>query len=300
MICKWADDSQRLILEYFDVICRCPSELYHYAVPFSPSSSWLHECYSSKILQGVGVVKGLQVGWGTCSRTIPLKRTPTALTCWKDLIAINQDSKIIILSAATGVPIFKLSEHTDIVRSLAFSLDGTFLVSGDCNKVILWDMQTGGSIKTKTSECGIGMIYSISISVLKDCATIALGSFHRTICIWDTETEKCHHITNGHNAAVTTVSFSPVDSNLFISASYDDTIKQWNVSGSQTGPTCKGNHANFSPDGTHFVSWRKLTLPQVAACQNTTSGVVAVQNTTSGEATMELQALGSITLLFLP
>ena len=285
------DDSQRLILEYFDVIHDCPSELYHYAVPFSPSSSWLHECYSSEILQGVRVVRGLQAEWGTCSRTISLERDPVALACWKDLIATTQGTRIIVLDAVTGVSISVLSGHTDLVECLAFSLNGICLVSGGWGNIVnLWDMQTGGIVNTFYSNTTGARCASIS----PDLATIASGSSGRTN-LWDTQTGECCHVIDGYGWIFNSISFSPVDSQLLISASNDGAIKQWDTSGNQTGPTCRGNHVELSPDGTCFVSWGKFDVISsfgVTADQNINSGVVTIRDTGSGVVITEFQVSG--------
>ena len=289
MVCKWANDSQRLILECFDVISNSPSEIYHYAVPFSPSSSWLHECYSSELLQGVRVVKGLQAGWGTCSRTISLESAPAALACWKNLIATTQRSRIIILDAVTGVSISVLSVQSNKVGCLAFSLNGTFLVSGSNDGIVnLWDMQTGGIVKTFHFDTN----WVCCVSISPDLATLASGS-SGIIYLWDTQTGRCCHVINGHNLILNSISFSPVDSQLLISASYDGTIKQWNTSGNQTGPTCRGTHVEFSSDGACFASWRKSAAPSLLGLttdQNTDSGVITIQTTGSGGIITELQA----------
>ena len=178
LVCKWADDSQRLILEHFDMISNSPSEIYHSALPFSPSLSWLREYYSLEFSQEVRVVKGLQAKWGICSRTVSLDG-PQALACWKDLVAVGLGSgDIIILDAITGVCMFILSCHTDWVISLAFSLDGIFLISGSNDTTVnLWDIQTGGVIKTFSDHTG--WIWSVSISL--DCTVIASGSDDHTI-----------------------------------------------------------------------------------------------------------------------
>ena len=224
MVCKWADDSQRFILENFDIISNSPSEIYHHALPFSPSSSWLHKCYSPELFQCVKVVKGLQVKWGTCSRTVSLGCGPVTLTCWKDLVAVGFESgNITILDGITGICTSALSSHTQDVNSLAFSLDGTFLVSGSDDKtVILWDIQTGGVIKTFHGH--IRIVWSVSIS--PDCTTIASGSSDHTIHLWDVQRGECHCIIHQHNNSVFSVSFSPTNSQLLISASADDTVRQ--------------------------------------------------------------------------
>ena len=125
------------------------------------------------------MVKGLQVKWGTCSCTVSFDNTPLCLSCWKDLIAVGLHSgDIIILDAITGVHMFILSCHTDKVNSLAFSLDGIFLISGsDDTTVNLWDIQTGGVIKTFSGHTGL--VWSVSISLY--CTVIASGSEDNTI-----------------------------------------------------------------------------------------------------------------------
>ena len=123
--CKWSNDAQRLLLEWFDAISICPSQVYQLALPFCPSSSWLHEYYAAELAQEVTVITELPAEWGTCSRTVALDHLPLALTCWKDVIAVSSEGNIITIDGITGSQIAVLSGHTDYVRSLAFSPDGT-------------------------------------------------------------------------------------------------------------------------------------------------------------------------------
>ena len=215
------------------------------------------------------MVKGLQTNWGTCSRTVSLDGASEAIACSKDLITVGmQSGKIIILDAFTGIQISILSEHTSCVRSLVFSSDGTFLVSGgDDMTVNFWDIQTGGVIKTFHGHTK--SILSVSISA--DYAKIASGSKDKTIRLWDASTGKCYCVIDGHNNNVHSVSFSPTNPQLLMSASQDHTVKQWDINGYQLGPTYSGDHAAFSPDGTHFV----VCGETVAVIQSSNSGVVA-------------------------
>jgi len=61
--CKWTNDSQRFLLEHFDKIHGSSSQIYHSALPFAPSSSWLCKHYSTELSKEIKVVKGLPVGW---------------------------------------------------------------------------------------------------------------------------------------------------------------------------------------------------------------------------------------------
>ena len=251
--CKWTDDSQRLILENFDAICDSPSHTYNYALPFSPSSSWLHKSYSAELLQAVKVVKGIPARWGACSRTVSLSHLPKTLVGWKDMAAVGLSSgDIIILNATTGTNLSVLSGHTDEVNSLDFSLDGALLVSGSNDKTVkLWDIQTGGVIKTFHGHTN--WVQSVSIS--PDCTTIASGSKDKKICLWDPQTGECCRVIEGHKSHITFVGFSPTNSKLLTSAS-GGAIHHWDMNGCQIGSMCPGNAVAFSSDGFQFISWR--------------------------------------------
>ena len=141
-----------------------PSKIYQNALPLSPSLSWLHKCYSSVLSHEVKVVKGLQIEWGACSRTVSFDHTPCALACWENLVAVGfLSGNITIHDAITGIPMSVHSSHTGRVNSVAFSSDGTFLVSGSDDKTVnLWDIQTGGVVKTFHGHTNV--VYSVSIS----------------------------------------------------------------------------------------------------------------------------------------
>ena len=267
LISKWADDSQRLILENFDTIKDSPSKIYHEAIPFSPSSSWLRKYYSQELLQEVKVVKGLQARWGTCSRTVLPDSTPYSLACWKNLIAAGlKFGNIITLDATTGICTSTLAGHTGSVESLAFSLDGTSLASGSLDgDVKLWDIQTGGIIST--FHCHTHPVLAVSIS--PDQTMVAIGSGDNKIRLWNTQTGECCCTIDGHHSGIFSVNFSPADSQLILSASFDRTVRQWSTNGHQIGPTYEGKHATFSSDGTHFVSW----LEGVAMVRDSSSGI---------------------------
>jgi WD40 repeat protein len=283
LFCKWTDDTRRFILEYTDVIRDSPSEIYHYALPFSPSSSWLRDCYSAELSREVKVVKGLRAEWWACSRTVSLDSHPEALACREDLIAVGfQSGHITLLDAITGIRTSVLPGHTNLVRSLAFSSDGTFLVSGSNDKTIkLWDIQTGGVVKTIGGHTG--RVFSVSIS--SDGATIASGSKGCTLRLWDIRTGECRRVmspgycwTPGSDGTPNSVSFSPTNSRLLISA-FNDNVRRWDVDGCLFIPVYKGSGVAFSLDGTRFVSWGG----RVATVRNSDSGVSVAELRVPGE-----------------
>ena len=279
---KWTNDSQHLLLEHFDAIRNSPFYIYHSALPFSPSSSWLQKCYSADLSLTVKVVKGALAEWGICSRIVLLGNSTKTLSCWNNTIAVgSKPGDIIILDVTTGSQRAIFSGHTKEVNCLAFSSDGISLVSGsdDCT-VKFWDVQTGGVIKTFSGHTGL--VSSVSISA--DCTTIASGSMDMTICLWNTQTGECHHtIKQGGN--VSHISFSPTNPQYFISLC-DGRFWQWNTNGHQIKSLFDGSCIAFSPDGALLVS-----------CDE---DVVTVRNSNSGSILKEFRVHGAQCCCFCP
>ena len=249
-----------------------PARMYNFAHTLCPPSSWLHGCYYAEFSQKVKVVLGL-TEWGMCTRTVSCSSYTVALACWNNAIAISPDHNIIIIDALTGGQTAILSGHTEKVQSLAFSLDGALLVSGGADKnVKLWDVQTGGIIKTL---CGhANWVRSVSISAdntmiaSADNTTIASGSTHSTIRLWNIKTGNCHVIKEYAGA----VTFSPTNPQLLLYSS-SGVVKQWNTDGHEIDSSVTGSHIAFSPDGAHFASCGG----SIVTIRNTNSRTVMVE-----------------------
>ena len=267
--CKWANDSQHLLLGYFDEIHDSPSQVYHTALPFCPSSSWLHKHYATELSQEAGVVQGLPTEWRLCTRTVTSGHQSIGLTCWKDIIAVGLDSgDIVTLDGITGIQTTTLSGHNAQVGSLAFSPDGMLLASGSNDRTIkLWDVQTG--VVVKTFQYHTNCIWSVSISA--DCTMIASGSDDNTIRLWIIQTGGCHRVIHQRDW-VKHVRFSPIDPQHLMSVS-GNKVHQWDTNGQKINPTYNGSNIAFSPDGTQFVMCQGETI----AVQTTNSGVIVAQ-----------------------
>ena len=223
------------------------------------------------------MVKGIVGEWGACSRTISLDELPSSLAYKEGAFAVGLESgEITIPDIITGSQVAVLSEHTDDVRSLTFSLDGVFLVSGcDDRTVKLWDVQTGGVVKTFCGHTN----HVLSVSISPECATIASGSRDKTICLWHVQAGDCFCVINGFSGWVNFVHFSPTNPQVLISASDDNIVQQWDINGHQIGPAHEGRGVTYSLDGTRFISWGG----QIATVQDSDSrGVVTKLQTPSG------------------
>ena len=215
------------------------------------------------------MVKGLPAEWGICSRTVTLGYTPLAITCWKSIIAVSLESgDIIILDGTTGSQTAILSEHTGWLRSLAFSPDGTSLVSGSDDKTIkLWDVQTGGAIKVFHGHTN----WVLSVSISGDGTIIVSGSSDKTIRLWGIQTKECHHMIEQQDS-VFRVLFSPINPQHFISVS-GGKVQKWDINGHQIKPTHNGFYVAFSLDGAKLVSCQGESIE----IRNFDSGVIVTK-----------------------
>ena len=162
-----------------------------------------------------------------------------------------------------------LEGHSDAIRSIRFSPDGTRLVSGSQDNTIrVWDFVTGNSVSTFR---GHGRAVTAAM-FLPDEKHLLSASHDRSVREWDIETyQEQRTLTdrslNGHSDAVLAASYSPKDQNHIVTASRDRSARTWNALTGMTELELKEGHeylassAVFFPDGLRLVT---------AAVDNTT------------------------------
>ncbi len=166
---------------------------------------------------------------------------------------------ITIWDMNSGKEVMTLSGHTGNVNILAYSPDGTRLVSS-AETVKIWDALSGKEWRTLPTG-GMGVTFS------PDGTRLATANNDGTATVWNVATGKELQTLRGHTGRVFSVAFSP-DGNRLVSGGEDTTVKIWNVShvasGDEQPLTLYGGSstlvgAQFSPDGRRMVagwSWR--------------------------------------------
>ena len=244
-------------------------------------------------------------------------------------VAFSPDGRTLAVSGGIGVWLYDVATqnelslftgHQGTVRSVAFSPDGTMLVSGSSSTfsgtLKLWDVSTGRDIATfGGNRTWRQAIHSVAYS--PDGNSIAAGSYGE-VNLWDVASKTKIATLVGHVRWVNSVAYSP-DGKMLAAGLNDDKVALWDIAArTKTTLTHEGfvGSVAFSPDGRTLASagtgivklWDVATRTVVTALRNT-YGPVAFSpdgimlfagnklwdvNTTIVHATFDVQA-GSVT-----
>jgi hypothetical protein len=158
-----------------------------------------------------------------------------------------------VWEARTGTPLLELKGHTSVVSSVAFSPDGTRVVTGSWdNTAKVWEARTGTPLLELKGHTSV--VSSVAFS--PDGTRVVTGSEDRTAKVWEARTGTPLLELQGHTGSVTSVAFSP-DGARIVTGSADHSAKVWDA---RTGQELKGepipqtsaNH-RISPDARFFA-----------------------------------------------
>lgn len=179
-----------------------------------------------------------------------------------------------IWEAGGGGPLGEIGGHNTRLRSVTWSPDGRWIVSGDGDGVVvLHDADSGEVIFTLNAVTDAAEAVAIS----PDGSQLAVGSGRGVIALYDTGTQTLTASWGAHSGQVTSLTYTP-DGSLLISAGLDEVIRFWDApdaQGTYTGATVQdirlaayGGHGApvrsiaISRDGSSLVSggddWRAL------------------------------------------
>ncbi|KAK5994621.1 Vegetative incompatibility protein HET-E-1 [Cladobotryum mycophilum] len=232
-------DAHRFILSHISMIEAAPLQVYVSALLFSPTGSLVRRLFKEEEAKWIVLRPGMEADWNACLQT--------------------------------------LEGHSDMVRSIAFSVDNKLVSGSSDGTVRIWDATTGSCIRTINGHSN----WVTSVAFSANGQRIASGSRDETIKIWDAAHGTCFQILQGHSGLITEVIFSPENKRL-ASASGDDTIRIWDIARGICLQTLHGHRSlvtsiDFSTDGQRLASGSydntvKIWDTAISACLKTLKG----------------------------
>ena len=165
-------------------------------------------------------------------------------------------------AANPPVPMLDTGGHMAEIRALAFTPDGSQIVSASDDKTIrVWDVSTGKTVRVIRGEVGAGpagAIYAMALS--PDGKWLAAGGWTASgaIRLYDFAGGKLVVLLQGHEDAVLGLAFSP-DGQYLISGGHDQTAIVWDVAARKIKHRLKGHRDIVTAVGFTSDSARAVT-----------------------------------------
>jgi TPR repeat protein len=165
------------------------------------------------------------------------------------------DKTARIWDARKATQLAVLTGHGDSVASVAYSPDGTRIVTASHDKTArIWDASTGAELTVLSGHAG----FVTSGAYSPDGKRIVTASDDKTARIWDARTGAQLAVLSGHAGWLNWTAYSP-DGTRIVTASEDRTARIWDArTGAQlavlAGHGDLVDSAAYSPDGTHIVT----------------------------------------------
>lgn len=174
-----------------------------------------------------------------------------------DFTSQKHDHLVVLWDIKNGNCSLELKGHTDGIRSIAFSPDGRYVLSGSKDKTVkLWSIKEGKCLYS--FEGHTGTVQTVSFS--PDGKYILSGSEDKTIRLWDADKGKALRIFETDSHDIASLCFSS-DGRYVLSGSKNNSIKLWDFNTGECLKTVSGfpysystYHGRLSPDGRYVLS----------------------------------------------
>lgn len=140
----------------------------------------------------------------------------------------GDDGKIKVWSTQSGFCFITFTEHTAPISSVAFAKQGSVLFSASLDGTVrAYDLIRYRNFRTFTSPSPVQFS---CLAVDSSGEVVAAGSTDSfEVFLWSVQTGKLLDVMAGHSGPVSSLAFSPAGANILATASWDKTLRLWNV-----------------------------------------------------------------------
>lgn len=157
---------------------------------------------------------------------------------------------VFLWSTADGKQLRNFGGHAGAITAVAFSPDGSQLLTGSSdNTARLWSVTDGHLLHIFSGHTDF--VYSVAYS--PDGTKILTGSRDRTARLWSVAEGNLVQVFSGPSSVVSSVAFSP-DGSLILCGYWDGSARLWSAANGNLSHTFSGHtdfvySVSFSPDG---------------------------------------------------
>ena len=202
------DDARRFLQLNFELIKQHLLQMYDLAHVWIPKKSLMRERYAAALGRTPRVLCGLSQSWQPLVHVIrcAMRVHSVAFSPDGSRLASGSDEIVRIWNMTTGELEDELEGHTHNVKSVAFSHNGRFIVSGSGDDTVrVWNTAT-----CETTYMLMGHEDAVmSVAISSNDEFVVSGSRDRTVRMWDTATGELLHELKGHGDGVESVAVSP-------------------------------------------------------------------------------------------
>ncbi|KDQ07880.1 hypothetical protein BOTBODRAFT_119418 [Botryobasidium botryosum FD-172 SS1] len=260
ILCNLVDESIKFCRHFAAVIEQHPLAVYQVALPFSPPESIIYDIFH-KDGHHPTVFGNPFKSWPPSLLILAQSNKPCSVAFSPTLMRVatgTYDSTLCLWDAVAGSVVFgPLKMQGTGIHSVAFTSDGSKLLSATDEAICVWDTVNGTLVFDQLQGME-GPMWAASFSL--DGSKIVSGStFNGDIHVWDIETGSLVLGPLHHEGLVHSISFSP-DGSKLVTGSSNHTICVWCAStGIPAFPPLQGHEGpvssvKFSPDGTRIAS----------------------------------------------
>ena len=173
--------------------------------------------------------------------------------CW--IVSGAEDGVVKVWERESGKLVHTLVGHAGFVTAVAVSGDGQWIASASYDGVVkMWERNQESARTLDRLRTGV-----FSVAVSSDGRWVAFaGGEDRTVAVWDRDSGRIAHTSEGHDAAILAVAVS-ADGQWIVSGAKDQTVRVWERETGQLARTFEGHGfwvqgVAVSTDGRWIVS----------------------------------------------